>query len=290
MSFVKRAITVVFTLGTGNFGETGSNQVTVTGLRISAKILKTGAAAMSECQLRIFGLTPTIYNALTAIYPITQALRRNQITVLAGDDVSGMAVVFIGQIIMAQIDLNSPPDSVLNVIAQTGLLQAVKPIPPTSYPKGASVASVMASLAIQMGLEFENNGVKAILPKSYFPGTARQQALACVEAAGIKWNGGDDGVLAIWNSGGHRGTFIPLISPDSGMIGYPAYSNIGLAVKTIYNPNVQYGGQIKVQSSIPQANGFWTVFGLSHSLESEMPHGQWSTDIQGFSLASANQS
>src|SRR6516164_306988 len=290
MSFTKKKITLIFTLGQGQFGQTGSNTVTVEGLRVSCQIVKTGSAAMSQANIRIFGLTPTVYNSLASIYPVNLGIQRNTVTVQAGDDVNGIATVFIGQITIAQIDLNSQPDSVMNIVAQTGLLQALTPIQPTSYPMGAAVATAMQSLATQMNLNFENNNVTAILPKSYFPGTARQQALAIVEASGIKWNGGDDGVLAIWKNGSSRGGVIPIISPDTGMIGYPSYSNIGIGVRTSYNPNIQYGGQIQLKSTLQVAhlNGNWQVFGLTHMLESELPDGQWMTEIQGFSIGAAN--
>ena len=290
MAYTKKKIDLIFQLGTGQFGETGSNTVTVTGLRVSAKIVKTGSAALNECQLRIFGLTPTVYNALTAIYPTVLGLQRNVVIVQAGDSAKNMSTVFIGQIVIAQIDLNSQPDAVMNVIAQSGLLQAIQPIPPTSYPEGFFVVTAMQSLATIMGLTFEPNDVNGVLPKSYFPGTARQQALAIVEAAGIKWNGGDDGVLAIWSKNGHRsGNAVPTISYGVDMIGYPSYSNIGIGIKCLYNPNVQFGAQVQLVSSlqVKNLNGLWTVFGLAHTLESEMPDGQWMTEIQGFSATAA---
>ena len=291
MSFSKKQISLVFTLGKGQFGKTGANQVTVSGLRISAKIVKTGSSAMSECQLRVFGLTPTIYNSLTSIYPASQGMQRNTVTVFAGDT-KPLTAVFTGQIQLAQIDLNSQPDSVMNIIAQTALLQALQPATPLSYPVGVSVATAMENLATLMQLKFENNAVTAVLPKSYFSGTLRQQALAIVKASGIKWNGGDDDILAIWPANGSRASLaIPTISYLDNMIGYPSYSNIGIGVKCRYNPNINYGGQVKVKSSlkVPGINGLWTVFGLAHTLESEMPDGQWMTEIQGFNPAVISQ-
>jgi hypothetical protein len=285
MSFSKKKITLIFKLGKGQFGETGADTVTIEGLRISAKIVKTGSAAVCECQLRIFGLTPTVYNALTSIYPITQGAQQNIVTVMAGDDASNMPIVFIGQILLAQIDLNSQPDSVMNVIAQTAYIQSLAPIAATSYPNGVSVVDAMKNIASVMGLQFEPNNVTAQLTKSSFAGTARQQALKILEAApNVQWNSCDNGVLAIWQDGGPRnpkGT-IPVVSPETGMIGYPSFSNIGLGLKTRYNPNIEYYGQIQVKSSLQVANlnAIWTVFGLAHTLESEMPDGQWMSEIQ----------
>jgi len=281
MTFVNRKINVTFQLGTGNFGESGFNTVKITGLRVHASIVKTGDAAMGSAELRIFGLMPDQLNSLTSIYQVQTLARQNTIIVEAGDDISGMSVIFQGQITIAQADLNSQPDSCLSVIAQAGLLYALQPGSPLSYPTTADAATILQNLAGQMGLQFENNGASVILATPYFSGSLRDQALACVRAAGINWII-DDKVLAIWPLGGSRNvTNIPLISTDTGMVGYPSYSNIGVAVKTIFNPNIKFGGKIKIQSSLKQANGTWSVFGLSHELESELPGGQWFSNVNG---------
>ena len=48
-------------------------------------------------------------------------------------------------------------------------------------------------------------------------------------------------VLAIWPMGGSR-TAAPLeISPQSGLIGYPTFSNRQLDFRTYYNPGLLFG-------------------------------------------------
>lgn len=284
MAFTKKRIELTFQLGQGNFGLSGFNTVTVKGLRVSCKIVKTGAAAFNTCEMRVFGLSPTIYNSLTSIYQVTQnVVMKNIVTVNAGDAPEGATLpqVFSGQITICQIDLNNQPEAVLTVIAQQGLLQSLAPVAPSSYPTGCNVATALSGLANTMGVTFQNYGVTTVLPKSYFPGTARQQALAIIRSAGINWNNMDGGVLAIWPKGGNIGGAIPVLSPTTGMVGYPSYSNIGVGAKCEFNPNIVYGGQVKIESSISQTQGVWNVYGLSHTLESEFPGGAWFTEIQG---------
>ena len=290
MAFSKKRITLIFQLGTGQFGETGLNQVTVTGLRISAAILKPGGAAQSMCQLRVFGLPPSIYNQLTSIYSQSTFMQRNTVIVMAGDT-DPLPTVFIGQITLAQIDLNSQPDSVLNIIAQTALLQDVQVGQPLSFPNGINVAEALSSLATTMKMDFENNGVTAVLPKSYISGSPKYQAEKIVTDAGIKWNGGDNNVLAIWPANGSRTTRpIPLISYKDNLVGYPSYSNIGIGIRCLYNPNLLVGAQAQIESSlnILGLNGLWTVYGLTHTLESELPEGQWVSEFQGANYAVIN--
>lgn len=292
MAFSKKIISVTFTLGSPtNVNGVAQQQtfdgvnssVTVSGLRTSCKVVKSGGSAMNRCELRIFGLTPNIYNSLVSVYPATQLITKNTVSISAGDS-SGMSQVFYGQITIAQIDLNSQPDCVLNIVAQSGLLQNVQPINPVTYPNSFSLSTALASLASTINLNFESNGVNITLPGMTLTGTGFQQYIQLTEAAKSQiYSCLDDVTIAIWYKNSSRQSTPPLISPNTGMVGYPTYSNIGIGLKTEYNPNIIYGGKVQCSSSINIFNGIWTVYGLSHTLESEMPNGQWFTEIQGYS-------
>lgn len=287
MTFARRKIDLTFQLGTGAFGETGFNTVTVSGLRVQASITKAGGTTLGEAQVRVYGLTPTLMNELSSLTRQIMMQRQNTLIITAGDDEAGMGVVFQGTIADGWRDLNAAPNSVLHVIALAGLFQKLKPVPPSSYPGSADAATIMASLAEQMGLSFENNGVSVILATPYLPGTAFDQAQRVADAANINWIV-DAGVLAIWPRGGSRGGAIPLISPETGMVGYPAHNGVGIALTTLYNPSIRAGGTVQVRSEIPNACGQWFVTALTHDLESETPGGQWFSRFQGAPLYNTN--
>ena len=291
MTFSKKRIELVFSLGkdsSGNqntfAGQNGSNQVTLTGLRVSCKIVKNPGAQMNMCELRVFGLTPTVYNALTSIYQVTQTQLQNTVIVKAGDGDGELPVVFQGQITLAQIDLNNQPDCVLNVIAQTALLQAITPAQSNSFPDGFDLATAMGTLASQMGLNFEPNGVKQTLPAMTLNGPTRQQALKLAEAAmpTVTIAFDDNSLILIPQGGKRENQTIPEISAATGMIGYPSYSNIGIGLRTIYNPNIKWGTQVQVKTTldVQKLNGLWTVFNIVHTLEAEIFNGRWETELQ----------
>jgi hypothetical protein len=125
-----------------------------------------------------------------------------------------------------------------------------------------------------MGLNFENNGVQVQLSNPYLSGTARTQAQTVAQHAGIEWII-DNGTLAIWYPGQARGGVAPLISPSTGMVGYPAYTSQGILVRSIYNPSIGYGHKIEVVSDLQDACGEWVINSLSYDLESMVPHGKW---------------
>lgn len=290
MSFVQRALGFTFTLGTGSFGGSGSNTVTPPpGLWATAQIQKNGTPSMNRANIRIYGLSLSVMNQLSRIGVLPTAVRNNIVTVTAGEAGGNMPLAFAGGIQEAWPDFSSPTEAVLNVTAFTGLLAQMKPVLPTSFKGSTDVATIMGNLAQQMGYTLENNGVSVQLRNPYLPGTARSQALAAADAAGIYVVFDDDnGIMAILPKTSARGGVAPVISPTEEMVGYPTYVGPGqLALTTEYNPQIRFMGNVQVQNSIVGgANGTWRVTSLVNDL-STLPDGPWFSHVQGNNLYQA---
>ncbi|HDR9064383.1 TPA: hypothetical protein QDB03_006074 [Burkholderia vietnamiensis] len=280
MSFTKKRIEVTIKLGKGQFGEDGTDTVTLTNHRAIVNISNPGGASMGALQMRMYGLKQDLMNKLTSIGAINTATVKNAVYITAGDE-TGMNPVYVGTISEAWGDYQAPPDVSFNIVGLCGLVEAVKPIPPISYKGGADVATIMSDIAKSMDVVLENHGVTAQLHNPYFSGTAWQQAQSCAVAADIRMVL-DRGTLAIWPKGGARAGDIPIISPETGLVGYPAFSSKTLIVTCTFNPNIVVGGQVQVQSSIAMASGLMNVVGVSHAIESERPGGAWFTRIECF--------
>jgi hypothetical protein len=290
MTYARRRLDITFTLTpttsaaspnvTTNptFAE-GGNQITLTNHRATAQIKKAGGLSMTECQFRIYGMSLSLMNQLSTLGRLPLAGRNNAISVSAGDDDTGMGVVFQGTITNAWADFKASPEVPFHVVAQSGMAGALAIAPPSSFTGSASVATIMSGIAAQMGLSFENNGVTAQLANPYFPGTLYAQAQACAQAANIDLVI-ELGVLAISPKGQPRGGQVPLITPQTGMIGYPAFTGNGIAIQTLYNPSITFQGLIKVESELTPANGQWRVYSLMHDLAAEMPGGPWFTYLE----------
>ncbi|MDN7913674.1 baseplate hub protein [Burkholderia cepacia] len=281
MSFTRKRIDATITLGEGQFGDTGKNAVTLTGLRIQALVNSYGEEAMSDAQVRIYGLPLSMINQLTTIGPINTSFRKNSLQLAAGDDENGMTIVYSGTIGMAWGDFQGAPEVALNVMGWAGLYEAVKPVGAVSYLGAVDVATIMASLAETMGFAFENNGVQVQLSNPYFPGTALTQVKACARAADINYVIERE-TLVIWPRNGARAGDIPLISEATGMIGYPTFTSKGIGLRTEFNPSIRMGGQVQVDSTLSVAKGTWNVFQVMHTLESETPNGSWFTGLEAY--------
>jgi hypothetical protein len=288
MSFAEKQIQLTIQLGTGQFGNTGANTVTLSGLRIKAEIQQFGGDAMPQVQLLVYGLPPSMINQLTTIGPINSAVMyQNSVLIAAGDSGAALTTVYSGGIWQAWGDYNQAPDVALNISAVGGLAASLKPVGATSYPGSADVGAIMQSLASLAGLSFMNHGVSVQLSNPYFPGTAIAQIRECAQAANIYFTI-ENGALEIWPKGGARTIpTTPIISVQTGMVGYPTFSSNGLMVTTMFNPSLKIGGQFQVKSSIAPANGTYVATQISHSLESITPEGQWFTHILGVPMQGA---
>jgi hypothetical protein len=189
-----------------------TNRVTVSGLRASATIHQGGGTDYGITEISIYGLTMSMTNQLSTLGLLQGSPRRNIVTVEAGDSASGLGVVYQGMIWNGFADYGSMPNNAFRIISNPGGLPALQPIPPTSINGMGDVATIMAGLAKQARLRFENNGVQAQLPYPYLPGTVGDQIKDVAEHAGINHtiDGGTvPNTLAIWPKGGVRGSVIP---------------------------------------------------------------------------------
>lgn len=273
----EKQLELTITLGSGEFGEDLGDSVKLSGFRMTADLSLPGGDSMGRCQLRVYGLREDVMNQLTTIGAVNTAIKaKNIVTLSAGDTDNGMAEVFIGTILDAWADYSGAPDVGFNIVAFSGAIAAVKPAAATSYKGATDVGQIMSDLAAEMELEFVNNGVDAKLFNPYLPGTSLSKVRTVAQAANINW-AIDRNRLFIWPLTGVRQGGAPLISSETGMVGYPALSSKGMTVKMIFNPAVVIGGDVEVQSSIPMACGMWRVFSLTHNLSSQMVGGPWFT-------------
>lgn len=278
--FAKRVIELDFRLMNGAFeASNNQNTVTLSGLRTYVTVRNPGGSATPSADIRIFGLSLSLANTLSTLGKFQTEAKANTVTIRAGEAGGTLPVVFVGSIAGAWVDAASPPDVALVVSAYAGYLEAMRPLPATSYRGAVPAATVIAGIAAQMGYTFENAGVTAVLSNPYFPGTGMQQARKCAEHAHCHLAIEEGTRLVIWPLDGTRSGQIPLVSPDTGMMASPIYTQNGLMVNCAYNPNIRIGGRIKISSMLKPACGTWSVSGIEHELEAETPGGSWMTRV-----------
>lgn len=286
MSLVQREITCTITLASdaGTTFANGQNTVTLSGLRVAVHITNAGMPQLDTAEIRIWGMLLSDMNALSRLGKPLNWTRSNTITVQAGDSESGMAQVFSGFMQSAFIDFDGMPDVCLNVMAITNIVTATQSATPTSFPGTASIATIMQQLASKAGLGFLNSGVNVQLSNAYYTGSPIQQMEKAARAANCWWipNGGhSQNQVEIWPKNTPRGAMGPVISSDSGLVGYPKYNDYGVELRYLYSPGLQFGQAFTLKSSLKLDAETWYIIHLDAELTCNDPSGDnpWFYDI-----------
>ena len=275
----KKQLRFVVTLAEGVFSDK-NNQVVLDGFRAIVEVQKAGGQMMSTSTVRIYGLAQELMNQLTTLAFKAMSYIKNTIDVIALDG-EQQTLIFRGQIINAWGDYSGMPDVCLYIETQTGYFQQVELGDPLVYKGTANVSGLMLALAKKLGVPLENNNVTAKIANPNYSGSTVDQIRNL--AADTKTDFYlDDTVLAICPKGltRKRTARVPLITSQSGLIGYPTFDKVGITFNTLFNPSILFGSQIIMESDIPQANGLWQVCSMVHKLESEKPGGAWFTTVR----------
>jgi hypothetical protein len=276
----KKQLRFVITLGTSTFKSGGFNQITIQGLRASISIDKAGGVQMSTLRAKIWGVKESDMRACTTLQWKPLEKIRNTVEVFAIDG-EIETLVFAGNIVNAWGDYQSIPDVFLHIQAQSAYFAQINPAQPLSYQGAMDAAEALRQIAEQMGLHMEVNGAKAMLNDIYVANTLTEQAKEIAKAANFSLYIDDKTMAICPQYGAREQSFIPDVSPQTGLVGYPTFDGIGVSFVTLYNPAIIFGGRVNVITDIPQAQGEWNVASMSHRLECEKPNGQWFSTVRG---------
>lgn len=285
----------IITLGVGNpnnFAAGGFqyNTIILQGLKATVHIDNAGAFNLGTLKAQIYGVNQQDMNALTSTqWSFLAGELPNTIEVWAIDG-SQETLVFNGIYLNGWGVYSSMPEVFMYIEAMVGYAQEMTSAGPTSLSADTSISELMGSLASQMGLQFENNLTTSIAVKkgTYLGNTAMEQAKRLMQMFNF-WMYVDPStnpaMLVICNNGTARANVTPVISPQTGLIGYPLFNATGILFETYFNPAILFGGGVNVQSSVPKANGNFIVTSMAHELSSITPGGPWKTTVNAVNPA-----
>lgn len=283
--------------GTGQsntFVENQQEDIDIEGLRTIVRIQNSGSPTTARASVQVFGLAQSLMNQLSTLGLQYDELPRNTMTISAGDSKQQMSTVYTGSVYAAYFDPNQPNVS-MNFELMSYAADAIISAAPTSFVGQTDVATIMSGFARQMAVGFQNDGVNLTLTNPVFFGGVREQAEQCARQAGIEWPIVDSKMI-IFPVGGARNTpNIPVIAapPLGGMIGYPAFTQQGIIVKTLFDPLLSQGSLVRVESQILSGiadaqnvrrlsvvptsaiPAEWAISKLDMALDSELAGGDW---------------
>lgn len=279
-SFTEKLLRVTLILAGTNqkFPGTNSNTLVLTNLRVSARV-KAVARLATQSEIRIYGMLPADMNALTVAWANPPVVL-DHIVILEANDGSKWTQVFKGTIIEAQPNYSDAPDVFFQLLAVVGYFQKIQPAEPTSYPFTVDIGVAATDIIGRMGFTYVDGGATGVLTNPYFSGTLFDQLAQACAAANADFYIQGDTILVTPSGRPRQNQPAVILTPESGLIGYPIYARSGLNVAAIFNPAFTCGTPIELTSSIPSATGRWYPFAMQHLLESKMPRGQWITQLQ----------
>jgi hypothetical protein len=262
------------------FTSTGDNTLILTDNRISARV-QSNARQATQANLKIWGMTLADMDAMTAAWLDPTAIRNN-IVVLEADSGDGFRPVFTGTILEAQPDFKSAPDVPFQILATIRYFQQIQIVEPLSYKGDVDIAVLGRYLAEKLEMNYDQSpDVKATLTDPYFPGSLWTQLNSVCKAARVDYYFQGDKLVFAPISEAFDTKPAVVLSPDTGLLGYPVYTRRGLNVSAIFDPAFLCGTAIEIQNSLVKgANGRWYPYMIEHALEAELPNGQWTSSLQ----------
>lgn len=270
------------------FTSDNKNKLSAVGLRISAEVSFGYGSPAPYARVRVYGLPQETMNKLiTAKFQQVKTLR-SLITIEAAEGEGDFAQVFSGGIFMALPEYSEAPNVSLVIEAISAVFESKLPTPAESYEGSHSVSEIISGICKRIGFSFESNGVNAMVENPYLTGSDLEKIRwLCVNNDLDLYLGNNS--VAIAPKGAPRNIKIAVISPDTGLIGYPVITNIGATFKCLYDPSIQFGALVRVKGSqIELCNGEWRVYGLRAQLETEMDSARWFMEIVGSNLKDKN--
>lgn len=263
-SFKLKTIRTTITLGKGTFGGGGNSKI-IEGLATDVDITKPGLPEKNSASVSIANISLADMEQMTflAFQPL-QSLK-NLIAIEAGEQGKTLATVFKGEITSAYADYGSVPDVEFKIEALSGGYAAQIGAKPISVKGNAKAADLIKQFAKEIGYTFKNEGVAASVRNAVFNGSPIEKARSVADEVGAELLIDDDSMILMPYDKPRSGGAV-LLTPETGLIGYPSFTSDGISFSCFFNPNLKQGGQVKIESIVPRASGYWKITKLSHRL------------------------
>lgn len=278
-SFSLKTIQLTVVLGKGTFSEGGNTKI-IEGLACDVSVIKPGLPEKNSATVKIWGLKYEDMAQLTMLAFKPLESQHNLISIKAGENDNSLALVFQGEITSAFADFNAAPDVCMHFEADSGSYPQQIASPVVTVKGSAQAEKLFAQFASEAGYTFKNEGVTSSVKNAWFPGSPIDKMTKLARDVGCELII-DDGAVTIMPMGKAREGNAVLLTRDTGLIGYPTFNQDGISCRCIFNPNLIYGGLIKVESIVPRASGVWRITKLTHNITAYIPGGgNWESQIE----------
>ncbi len=257
-------------------------------MRASAEINYGNGSPAPSARVKIYGLPIETTDKLLRIKFNSLNGLRDTIAIEAGDQDSELVPVFKGGITFAYPDFGDAPNVALIIESQTAVLESMAPVDAESYKGYQDVVNIMGQICERVGYTLESNDVNAKLNDVYLCDTDMKKIRKLADDAHLDLYL-ENNLVAITPKGQPRKIKIPIVSPETGLIGYPTPTMVGVNFKCFFDPLVRFGGVVRIKDSeVKFCNGDWLIYGIRSTLETEQESARWHMEVSTQTLGDRN--
>ena len=280
MTYKIRTAKIQFTLqGGATFDGDKGNILTIDHARMEAQLSFTGGFTGTLATIKIYGLGMGYMSRLAGRGVQLDKNRQKFIIRLDVNDVE----VFLGYANWCYIDANSQPEIALVVQAAAQGEINLMPMPDTFINSRTSVG--LAAKIITRNVDMiVTDYTDFSLPSIYTTGTVGSQLLQLMKATlkvypKFKYDL-NYSYLDLFSSDNALDYEIINVSKDTGMIGYPTFTQTGINITTIFNPKFSLQKVINLTSDLPNISGKYQIIdGCTANLSTVIDGGPWTSTI-----------
>lgn len=281
-SFKKKRIIVEVFLKAKKFDD-GNDVIKIDGLPTSVVITKGGIPSQNEASISVDGLELDKMRALVVVGFAPLQLSRNRVKIYAGDENEETPpLIFVGDQTEGVISVDDSGNARLSIKAFTSVFEAQNPTPPISVVGSAPASDLCKQLATEAGFSFENQDVTSSLTNCILNGDPINKMINIARQIGANLIIDDQTVTLLPKNTPRKGS-TDVVSPETGLIGYPNVTARGVSCRCLFMPYLKFGQAVKVESIIPMASGTHRIIKLTHTIDANKPDGgAWFTTFDSY--------
>jgi hypothetical protein len=244
----------------------GQQRIFGTGLLINANGTKFGNDNQNEIEVTITNMRKSDRDyILTETSPFNQNRTRKRVFVYAGRESYGAPLIVVGDI--TKTNVSQPPDIGVTIKALTGDYLKGKVIS-TNGKAQSSLRDIATQAADSMGLDLDFQGGDKQVANYSFTGGTLEQTGKLGKAGGVDAFV-DDTALVIKPKGQPIAGPVRLLNLDTGLIGQPEYTELGIKVTYLIDNVSRLGAGLRVESILnPAFNGLYVIYKLGFNISS----------------------
>ncbi len=246
--------------------EVGDQLRTYDDLAMSATITKTSDAIQNEAQINIANLAKDVRNQLlTETSPYNLNYVPKKLRVEVGRASTGPTLLDEGDIVATTI--SPPPNIVTSIVAKT-LNYAKGRMVSVSTAEAVPLRLIAERVAKELGLNLVFEATDRDVRSFHFDGASQRLVQQMAELGGINVYV-DDRKLIVKDVGSTLSVIVNTLTENSGMIGPPELTEVGVRVRFFVDPRIQIGSALRIESkSNPALSGTYGVYAFTHLLAS----------------------